>query len=396
MRRPLAHRLASVSIAVTLVAALSAQSRPATSPAPVESQPADPRPAAEALDRTLGDLQLESQTLAAVLETLSKRAGVRFDIDDDTYATLPWGRDTRLATLKLSGASLRAALDEILKPLGFVYSIGENSVRIVPSDALARINRRATWDDLHYLQMLNSTPCTQQNLAKIKFQYRITTKTNAPQLLGNQFKRAGDGTIAQILDVATRALGWTWFPDQDHVVILSAQAHIAHNLARTVTARYNQMGLAHILLDLADKADVPIFLEPGLMLKLPPNTANNYTLLLQQTTVRDALELICAETGLAYQILRDGISISLAPDAKGNAAGARNRGDPYVARIVVPAKNGNYNYEFLIRESELPQDVREYRGQMIDEMIEKVRLDMSPAANPESAPATPPGATNSP
>lgn len=394
MRRPRSVPAAFSPLALLMLAALMGQSRPTS--APVETQTADPRPAAEALDRTLGDLKLESQTLAAVLEALSKRAGVRFEIDDDTYATLPWGRDTRLATLKLSGASLRAALDEILKPLGFVYSIGDNSVRIVPSDALARINRRATWDDLHYLQMLNSTACTQQNLAKIKFQYRITTKTNAPQLLGNQFKRAGDGTIAQILDVATKALGWTWFPDQDHVVILSAQAHIAHNLARTVTARYNQMGLAHILLDLADKADVPIFLEPGLMLKLPPNTANNYTLLLQQTTVRDALELICAETGLAYQILRDGISISLAPDAKGNAAGARNRGDPYVARIVVPAKNGNYNYEFLIRESELPQDVREYRGQMIDEMIEKVRLDMSPAANPESAPATPPGATNSP
>src|SRR5262245_12094625 len=104
MRRPIAVYCASLPLALAALVVLSAQSRPTTSPAKAESQPADPRPAAEALDRTLGDLKLESQTLAAVLETLAQRAGIRFDIDDDTYATLPWGRDTRLATLKLSGA----------------------------------------------------------------------------------------------------------------------------------------------------------------------------------------------------------------------------------------------------------------------------------------------------
>ncbi len=373
-----------------LVFAAGRETRGGDPPSPTTR---DPAAALEVLDRSVGELTLEAQSLASVLETLAQRAGTRFEIDDDTYATLPWGRETRLSSLRLTGgATLRKALDELLRPLGLVYRVGERSIMIESSPPLARMNRRATWDDLHFLEMLETMPFSSSNLQKIKFQYRITTKVNAPELLANQLKRAGDGSISEILTVATNALGWTWFPDKDHVVILSAQAHIAHNLARTITARYNQMGLSHILLDLAQKADVPLFLESGLMLKLPPHVANSYTLLLQQTTVRDALELICAETGLQYKILRDGVAISMG-EAPGNAAGQRPRGDPYAARILVPAKNGAYSYEFLIRESEIPSDVREYRQQMIDEMIERMRQDMAPAPPRDAggtAPATMP------
>jgi len=383
--RPVLHTLVLAFAASIAMAADPPTATPTTAAARATTAPA---PTAEALDRPLPDINLQAQSLGSVLEALSHKAGVRFEIDDDTYATLPWGRETRLASLKVTrGASLRSTLDELLKPLGLVYSVGDKAVRIDPSAPLSRMNRRSTWNDLHFLNWLDTTPCTAENLAKTKIQYRITTKVNGPQLLRDQIKRAGDGTISQMLEAATKALGWTWFPDEDHVVILSAQAHIAHNLSRTVTARYNQMGLSHILLDLADKADVPLFLEPGLMLKLPPNVANSYTLLVQQFTVRDALEMICAETGLTYKILRDGISISMSPNAPGSPAAGRTRGDPYVARIVVPARNGGYNYEFVIRESEMPQDVLEYRGQMIDEMIEKMRQDMAPTATPETAPA---------
>ncbi|MFO0972681.1 MAG: hypothetical protein U1A27_04465 [Phycisphaerae bacterium] len=341
---------------------------------------------AEALDRPVGSLKLEAQALPAVLETLAQKAGVHFVVDEDTYAVLPWGRETRVASLTLSaGATLRATLDEVLRPLGLVYRLEDDArrtIRVDSSPPLDRMNRRATWDDLRLLTMLETTPYSAANLGQVRIQYKITTKVNAPQSLANQLKRSGEGTLAQMLTTATNALGWTWYPDGDHVVVLSQEALNNHNLARTVTARYNQMNLAHILLDLSQKADVPFSFEPGLMLKLPATAANSYSLMLNQTSIREALEFICAETGLKYIVRRDAVDFSLAPGAVGVGSGgaARSRGDPYVARILVPARNGNYTYEFLIRDSELPDDLREYRGQMIDEMIDRIRQDMAPSS----------------
>lgn len=351
-------------------------------PAPMTAT-TEPSSATVAVDRELGDLTIEAQPIGAVLEVLGEKAGVKFVIDEDLYGLLPWGRDTRLASVTLKGATLRGALNEIGRTLGLIYEVGDRSIRITACGPLNRLNRRATWNDLNLLRTLETTEFTAANLAKVKMQYRITSKVNAPQLLAAQLKRAGEGTISQVLETAANALGWTWYPDQDHIVMLSAEANIARALSRSVTARYNQMGLAHILLDLADKADVALSLEPGLLLKLPPSTAQSYTLLLQQTTIREALELICAETGLTYQVKRDGLAVSLAGGSPGSAVGPRPRTDSYAARILVPAKDGGFSYEFLLRESELPQDIREYRGQIVAAMIERMRQDMAPAEGGE-------------
>jgi hypothetical protein len=331
---------------------------------------------AEALDRELGEFTIESQPLSSVFEALGERAGVSFVVDEDTYGMLPWGRETRLATVQMSGSTLRAALDEIVLRLGLAYGVGDQGIVIRASGPLKRMNRRSTWKDLDLLYQLNTTEYTPEAFERLKVQYRITSKVDAPGLMTTQLTRSGSGTLAQMLNVATQSLGWTWFPDNEAVVVLSAQAMIAHKLARTISARYNQMGLAHILVDLADKADVALFLEPGLMLKLPP-TAQSYTLLLQQTSIRQALELICAETGLTYEIKREGLQFSLG-EAAGAAVGDPGRRDAFVAKISVPLGEGGYSYEFLIRESELPSDIREYRRQMVDAMIERMRQDMAP------------------
>lgn len=366
-------------LAATGLGTASAQTtRPSTTPA---------EPSLDAVDGDLGTLTIASQPLATVLEMLGERAGVRFSVDEDTYALLPWGRETRLASLELKGATLRQALEEIIRPLGLVYRVRERSIAIEPSEPLERMNRRATWNDLKLIASMQSTPYSAEAFDKLTVQYRITSKVNAPQLLKTQLKRAGSGSLCDVLTTAANALGWTWFTDEDHIVVLSSEAFIAHNLARTVTLRYKDMGLAHILLDLATKADVPLSIEPGLMQKLPPSTAQSYSLFVQETSVRQALELICAETGLEYQVRRDGLFVTLPPAtaARAGAAPRAARGDPYAARILVPAKSGGFSYEILIRESELPDDVREYRSQMISEMVERMRQDMAP--EPTTRPA---------
>ena len=278
---------------------------------------------------------------------------------------LPWGRQTKLTDVSITNASLREALPQILDPLGMTYELRDNGIAVVATRPLKRINRRATWDELKLLQQCRETQYSPESFAALRIQYRITKKVDAPSLLRRQLEQAGRGSLAQILEAATGSLGWVWFPDQDRIVIRSAEAQMANQLSRHVTLRYEKAPLSRILLALADKADVPLLLEPGVMLKLPHATAQSFTLLIENTSIRQALNLISAETGLKYEMRRDELYIGLAEDFQSPGttsapASAAARRSNYVCRITIPSEDGTYSYDVLVRDDELPNDVLDY------------------------------------
>lgn len=333
-----------------------------------------------AMDRKLEKLTISSKELPDALAEVGKAVGAKIQVDEAAADLLPWGRQTKLADVTITNASLREALPEILGPLGMTYELRDGVVVVIATKPLRRINRRATWDELKLLQKCRETIYSPQALAELRVQYRITGKVDAPGLMQKQLEQAGRGTIAQILEVATGSLGWVWFPDEDRIVIRTAEAQMANQLARRVTLHYEKEPLSRILLALADKAEVPLLLEPGVMLKLPAAAAQNFTLLVENTSIRQALNLISAETGLKYEMRRDVLYIGLAEDyqpAGTTTAPASARRSSYVGRISVPSEDGSYTYDFLVREDELPDDVIDYRRQLIQQYIEKMRRDMA-------------------
>src|SRR5262249_22813274 len=147
--------------------------------------------------------------------------------------------------------------------------------------------------------------------------------------------------------------------------------------------RYANVPLAQILSELGDKAGVTVTFDPGMMLKLPPSTAQSYTLLLQSVSVKQALELICAETGLKYETRADSVHMSLSEAAAADSSkAAAPRSSAYVAKISVPSGDGTYSLEFLIRPEELPPEIIEARSQMLQELIQKIRKEIAPAPPP--------------
>lgn len=345
------------------------------------AQPTNPKPPAGgdvewALDRKLDRLAISDKELPAVLDEIGAEAGVKISIDDAAAELLPWGRQTRIAGATISNASLREALPQILSPLGMTYVVDGGRIQVVATEPLKRINRRATWDDLKLLRSCHETPYTPEALANLKLQYRVTAKVDAPKMLQRQLERAGRGSMAQMLEVACNSLGWVWLPDKEDIIIRTHEAQIANQLSRRVSIRYTNTPLAKVLGDLADRAEVAIFFEPGAMLKLPRSTAENYTLLLDQSSIRQAFELIAAETGLAYEIRRDGISIALSEALAGGAARSSSRRSPYVAKISLPSKDGTYTLDFLLSGDELPPDILEHRDQIIEQYIERMRADL--------------------
>ena len=93
--------------------------------------------------------------------------------------------------------------------------------------------------------------------------------------------------------------------------------------------------------------------------------------------------MLCAETGMKYQMRRDGLFVGLADKTAGGAPG-QSRRSPYVCKISVPSKDGSFAYEFLVREDELPADIVAYRRQIIEATIEKMRSEMAPDASIKS------------
>ncbi len=338
---------------------------------------------ARALDQPLAKLSIAEQELPAALAEMGRQAGVTITVDEASADLLPWGRQTKVKQIVVENSTLRDVLPQVLGALGMRFEIRPNDVLVTAGEPLKRINRRGTWDDLKLLRELSETEYTPENFEKVKIQYRISSKVDAPALLHGQLVKSGRGSIAQILEVATASLGWVWFPNGDHVAIRTMEAQIANRMSRRVTYRFESEPLARILIDLADRAETAIDFEPGMMLKLPATVAQGTSLMLNQSSIRQAFELLQAETGIKYEIRRNGIYVGLSDNIHGQAAGgdptaARGSGGAYVGKISIASSDGKYSYDFLLRADELPDDILEYRRQIIEEYIQKMRADMAP------------------
>ncbi len=333
-----------------------------------------------ALDKQLGAVTIRAEAIPQALTKLGQNVGVRITIDEAAVKLLPWGRKTRLKDVTIENASLRDVLPQILGALGMTYEARDDGIVVLATPPLERMNRRSTWDDLKLLRRSRETTYSPEDFASFGLQYRITSKVDAPKMLATQLSKAGRGTVAEMLEVATAALGWVWFPNGDHLVIRTSQAQTANKMARRTTCRYTHEPLARILLDLANKADSPVTFEPGMMLKLPANVAQSTDLILQNASIRQAFEVLSANTGIRYEIRRDGIHVSLA-EGIGDAPGTvtRRRTSAYIGKISLPSADGSYAYDFLLRADELPADILEYRRQIIEEYIQKMRADMEPS-----------------
>jgi hypothetical protein len=329
---------------------------------------------AQALDQKVENLTISGVELPAALADLGRQVGIQITLDEDAVELLPWGRQTKLKDVSVSHASLREALPQILGPLGMTYAIRDMSVVVIPTDALGRMTRRATWDELKLLRRAMETEYTPQAFADFKVQYRITAKVDAPKLLNEQMEKAGQGSVAQILETATGSLGWIWFPEDDHFVIRTQQAQIANKLSRRITAKYTNVPLSQILMELADKSDIALHLEPGMMLKLPAS-AQSYSLSIQSSSVRQALELIAADIGLTYDVHADGISIKVAESGQ---SAPTSRGGPYALKISIPSKDNTFTYDFFLREDELPPEVVEHSHEIKDRMIKSLMEELAP------------------
>jgi hypothetical protein len=328
------------------------------------------------LDRKV-ELSANRLPIAEVFKKLSASTGVEFVIDDTAYQSLPYGAQTRL-TAQVADITLRNALTPILSPEALQWTVEGGAVRIMPSEPLYRMCRRATYAELNVLgcllspQVARITPSAKtdaaEQLADIVEQLRKITENKALDIkfVVPEDKRAGaiahaqkslPGNGAAFLDALTSTNDWTWYLDGDRVIVLDRRKQIERQLARQVTLKYENESIAIVLTDLAHKARVQLEIEPGVIQMLPADARNNFNLRMTDATIAEAMEVISGGTGLSFTRTAEGIRVEagkrMIPD--GNTP-TRPRSS-LVVRKTLTLKDGS-TVDLIIRGEDMPDDLR--------------------------------------
>ena len=83
----------------------------------------------------------------------------------------------------------------------------------------------------------------------------------------------------------------TWYPWGQTVVVLPKEQQVRQQLGHTINARYADVDVAQVLLELSRRAGVPFDVEPGAYQRVPA-AYRKVSLLLDDATVQSALESI--------------------------------------------------------------------------------------------------------
>jgi hypothetical protein len=143
------------------------------------------------------------------------------------------------------------------------------------------------------------------------------------------------------------------------------------------------MDVAQVLSDLADYSGVDFTIEPGALQKIPTQ-ARTITLELENRSIQQVLETIAGFTGLSWTANERGVYIW----NQSTGSGGGGSGDPVVA-ILPLADRG---IEVMIRQSEVPDDLKQYMRYRKGKAIEQLKAQMKaegfvPTTQPTTKPS---------
>ena len=353
-------------------------------------------------------------TIGEVFRQLSTASGVSCEIVPETLALLPYGEKTRL-TVTIPGVSLRKALSQLLSPQALAWDVDAQTIRILPAEPLYRLGRRATYDELELLGKILTTSLRQ--VPKEAAPAAILRKTlgdSAIQLVlpatllareqAEQVRRANLVLPATAAEWLTRFAGpgQTWYLDGKRIHVISQAAQVKRQLTKKVSLRYQNIPLTQVLLDLARKGRVKLTLTPGVMALLPANIRDTFTLVMDDASIEQALEVIAGATGLEFVPSAQGLGVkpSLYMQVSSNAtpvAAEKKKRPSFFIQSEVKLEDGKVVKLYLIPEqvpAALQAAIEAERARLVKQLEKKYGVDgdektapKTPAENPVVVPA---------
>ena len=347
----------------------------------------------EALDKVVS-LQVDG-VLPQAVKKMTDQTAVPIVVEQQAYDLLPWGEQTNVKAA-IQNKTLREALAAICQKLGLTFEVGPQAVKLEPMPALARLGRRATVQELEALDLLSRTLIGQgptdtvgrlveavdRRLSETKSPFAVEFRPADKAGSGTPINVPHNASLEDALELLAKQTDLTWYPWGKSIVIVPKEEQIGQQLRKAVNWHFRGEDVAQVLTVLSQAAGVEFTLEPGAIQRVPPEF-RKITLMLENATVRQALDDIRGVTGLDYAIKPEGVYLW---NQNPNSAVAVPATQPSPIFGSLQLDNGII---LFLRDKDLPPDIREYAEHKKQQEYKRLRQMMKDEQFvPQTQPAT--------
>ncbi|MHC4395785.1 MAG: hypothetical protein ACYS1A_09030 [Planctomycetota bacterium] len=354
-------------------------------------------------------IRLNDVTIAEALEKIGQKAEVKFVLSDEAVWKLPYGKATRLS-VALDGP-LAESMMEMLNAFFMRYAIGGEEITIYPRPELKHILGKPTAKQLELLKRIYTLRIAFSHEANPNEVAGLINKSLGPEglvvspvqyylefaevlktLAGEQ---AVAVTLAQLFDSVRRVwyLSGIDFDNQTpEIRIVSTTEFRIARLDQIVDISFKEEKAEVIIQRLANwtgmellvTKDDPSWLQEEISvdmqdIKLRQAIVNIVTTVDGQVSIRLSDNTIQIR-GPIHKSPRGNRRTSRRP-ASSDRAGS----DSYVGKISIPMDGGKYYVEFMLRESDLTEQLKKLREEKMVEI-----LGRAPSPKPKLTPAAAP------
>lgn len=319
----------------------------------------------EALDQNIAELDIPTTTLAEALMTLADKTGLQFGMTEEAIAVMPRGDQTKIA-IAIKHSSVREAVGQVFEGLGLRMEIEGDKIILSAADFVARVGRPLTNAELQTIQRLASGPWSK--ISTVGDAPRIDVRSNGnpseelARKVATAIEQSRQPMATRQFDEASTRLGLNWRIDGAAAVFETRRDEIRRRLDRLVDLTYQREPLDRVLVDLAKRANVTMQFEPGVLQRVAARE-RSVDLLQRGTSIRQTLERICGSTGLAYELLDDGVRVYLP-----TASPAGPSATAQFARVSVEVRAG-VHIDVFVPLDQLPAELRSDAERKIRELL---------------------------
>ncbi len=370
-------------------------------------------------ERLKQDLQfrVENVTIAQALEQIGEKGGVKIVLSPGAIWKLPEGQDTRVS-VTLEGR-LSESLEKMLNNFFLRYAVGGEALTIYPRPELKRVIGRPTAEELKLLRNIynNKTGVSMSSGMEAREEFvqavlkgllgesvavmppeetqtigRVLTRMAAkssPSPGGAHdpnSNRPAPLTLALLLEGVEQSGARpekTWyihgpgFPRQvPEIRVVPREEFWQAHLDQIMDVSFNNETGESVIGTLAAWGDLTLEFPGG---QVPSALAQKITVQIQNTKLFDVLQRVVSALGIHPALnLSTGIVELRSPpqparsakEAAPSTPSEAPSGGGYVGKISIPMDGGRYFIEFMLRESDLTDELRQLRQQKIRQILE--------------------------
>ena len=331
-------------------------------------------------------VKLTDVTIAEALENIGQEAGLKIGLSDEAMWRLPQGKATRLS-VTLDGP-LAESMAEMLNAFFMRYAVGDEQITIYPRPELEHVLGRPTTKQIELLKRMYTmvlavsagspgeilkgmiSECFHAVILPVERYSRLTTAmTRLVEGLPDGASSPGV-TLPQLLD----SVGPAWyisgpdFPNQPAQIWSVSESDFREaKLDQIVDISFKDEAAEAIIRRLASWTGMELFVDKG----DPSWLGEKISVDMQNVKLGQALRNVVStvDGAVTFNVERNKTSVGGPLHAKVPPPPKAAGSGEYVGKISIPMEGGRYYIEFMLRESDLTDQLKKLRAEKIREVL---------------------------